>query len=138
MAAPINNRVLKKFTKTVTFDGGTGTGAVGTVAIAAITGSVLCGYTTARCKTTLVGAGTLELGVSGNTAALIAQIADATGLVANDFWIGSTSPAGVAAAILDKTVTGNLILTVGSTAITAGVLEFIFYYLPLSADGNMG
>ena len=41
--------------------------------------------------TTLVGAGTIEVGVTGNTAGLIAQVADATTLAAGDFYYAATS-----------------------------------------------
>lgn len=132
------SRTPNVYTKTITFDGDTGSGAVGTVAVGTVTGSILFHHLTARILTTLVGAATLEMGVAGNTAALIAQVADATDLADGDFWIGATSPAGVAAAIVDKTVEGSIILTVASVPITAGKIEVVGFWLPLSADGRIG
>lgn len=137
-ALPLLTRIPNRAVKTVTFDGGAGSGAVGTVAVGTVTGRILITHLSAFCSTTLVGAGTLALGVTGNTAGLIAEIADATDLAANDFWIDAT-PAEVraATAILDKLVSGNIFLTVGSTDITAGVVEFSMLWLPMSADGNL-
>src|SRR5687768_13777771 len=53
------------------------------------------------CTTTLVGAGTIEVGVAGNTAGLIAQIADATNLAANEIWNDAT-PTEVGAGLLSS------------------------------------
>lgn len=132
------SRVPRHFVKTITFDGTTGNGEIGTVAIATVTGRVLLSDLVAFCKTTLVGAGTLELGVTGNTAGLIAQIADATTLAENEFWNDAT-PTGVRAAtpIVDKAVAGDIFLTVGSADITAGVIEISGLWLPMSTDGNL-
>lgn len=137
MATPFTRRIAKKFTKSITFTGAAGAGATGTVAVGTVTGSILITHLAVRCKTNLAGAATLEMGVAGNTAALIAQIADATGIDAGEFWIGSTAPAGVGGAIVDKAVTGNIILTVASTNVTAGELEIVVYWLPLSEDGAL-
>ncbi len=136
-AAPFTRRIPKRFKKTITFDGTAGNGAVGTVAIGTVTGGILFTHLTIRCLTDLTGAATLEMGVAGNTAALVAQLADATGVDAGDFWIGTTTPAGVAAAIVDKTVTGNIILTIASTAVLTGSIEIVGYWLPLSDTGNL-
>lgn len=130
------NRVPRKFIKTVTFDGTAGAGTVGTVAVGTVTGSILFTHLTARVKTSLVGAATIEMGVAGNTAALIAQ-STATDLDANEFWQDATPESGVSSAIVDKAVKGNLILTVGSDDITAGVIEIVGYWLPLSDDGAL-
>ena len=130
-------RVPNVFRKSFTFTDASGSGAVGTVAVGTVTGSILFHHLTARVLTTLVGAATLEMGTAGNTAALIAQVADATDLADGDFWIGATSPANVAAAILDMSVEQNIIMTVGSTAITAGKIEVVGFWLPLSDDGKI-
>ena len=47
------------------------------------------------CTVDLVGAATLEVGVTGNTAALIAQIANATTLDENEIYYGATHVVGV-------------------------------------------
>lgn len=137
MADPFPRRIPKLDRKTVTLDGGTGSGEVGTVAIFNVTGLVLLDQLVARCLTDLAGASaTVELGVAGNTAALIAQ-ATATDIDDGDIWIDGTPAAGVAGAVVDKAVEGNIILTVATADVTAGVLEIDAYWRPLSADGQL-
>lgn len=124
---------LRCFRKTITFDGVTN-GAVGTITVATTTGAILIERGGALCSTLLTGSGTIELGVASNTAALIAQTTG-TDLDANEFWQDASPELGVSAAIVDKCVKGNIILTVASATITAGVIEFCFYYRPLTSDG---
>ena len=79
----------------------------------------------------------MELGHSGDTNELIEQIADATDLAAGDWWDAANSPAGgaqVAASALDVTLSADVILTIGGTAITDGTLIFDVWYLP-ATDG---
>lgn len=135
MPAPYTRRIPKKLVKTITFDGST-YGDVGTDLIATVTGSVLITHGAVRCKTLLTGSGVLELGCTGNTAALIAQTT-ATDIDANEFWQDATPEPRVSPAIVDQAVCGDIILTTSSATVTAGVLEFVFYWLPLSEDGNM-
>ena len=131
--------------KTITFDGGTadaigdydGTGDP--FDIFTVTGDVMC-FVIGVCKTTLVGAATLEAGVAGATAALLAQIADATGLAVNEVWAADASPS-LAEAYTPKYhfIGGGLdiIGSIGSANITAGVIDFYCFYRPLSADGKI-
>lgn len=131
--------------KRITFAGGTanaigdhdGTGDPFTVF--SVTGDVLVAPF-GVCKTTLVGAGTLELGVAGATAALLAQIADATTLAVNEFWLPDASPS-LAEAHTPKVhgIGGGLdiIGTVGTANITAGVIDFYCFWMPLSDDGQV-
>ena len=134
---PWPTRIPRKYTKTVTFDGSAGNGAIGTVALGTVTGSILITHVTARCKVDLVGAATLEAGVAGNTAILISQIADATNLDAGEWWHSASPILGAAQAILDRCLADNPILTIGTANITAGQIEFVFMWLPLSSDGNI-
>lgn len=134
---PWPTRIPKRYTKTVTFDGTAGNGAIGTVALGTVTGSILITHLTVRCKVDLVGAATLEMGVAGNTAALVAQIADATNIDVGEWWHSSSSLVGVAQAVLDRCLQANPILTIGTANITAGQLEIVMMWLPLSADGNI-
>ena len=134
---PLLSRVPKHFVKTITFDGGAGSGAVGTVAVGTVTGRILLQHLAAFCSTDLAGASaTIELGVAGNTAELIAQ-ATATNLDANEFWSAATPETGAAPALVDKLVALNIILTVGTANVTAGVIEISGFWLPLSVDGNL-
>lgn len=131
--------------KTITFDGGT-TNGIGDhdgtsdpFDVFQVTGDVMC-FVIGVCKTTPVGAGTLELGVAGATAAILAQIADATTLAENEVWAADGSPS-LAEGYTPKYhfIGGGLdiIGTVGSANITAGVIDFYCFYRPLSADGKI-
>lgn len=91
-----------------------------------------------QCKTNIVGAGTMEMGIAGNTAALIAQIADATDLDAGENWVDaapetvSTQPGTF---ILNNGA--DIILTIGTADLTAGVVDFYCAWRPLSAGANV-
>lgn len=135
--APFTARVPKLFRKTITFDGEAGSGATGTVAIATVTGAVDIDRMCVRCTTSLTSSGgTLALGTSDNTGGLVEQTT-ASEIDAGDFWQDSTPEAGVSPTITAQVVDGNLILTVGTADVTAGVLEFLIYWLPMSSDGQL-
>ena len=130
-------RIPRRTRKTVTFDGGSGSGAVGTVAVGTVTGSVLITHMAVRCKTLLAGAtATVELGSANNTAALIAQTT-ATDIDADEFWRDATPEAEISPAIADAAVGADLIITVGTAAVSAGVLEIVYFWIPMSDDGNL-
>ena len=123
--------------KTVTLSAVAGQGAVGTVALFTVQGSVVIERITALCTTLLTGAtATVEVGVAGNTAALIAQTTG-TDIDASEFWQDATPEAGVSPAIVEKNVKGNIILTVATADVTAGVIEFVVFWRPLSTDGSL-
>lgn len=126
---------LRCFRKTITFDGVTN-GAVGTITVATVTGAVLIERGGVLCTTLLTGSGTIEMGVASNTAGFIAQTTG-TDLDASEFWQDASPELGVSPAIVDKCLTGNLILTVGSATITAGVIEICLYYRSLTSNGYM-
>jgi len=117
-------------------------GALDGAAIYTVTGEVLVRIF-GVCTTTLVGAATIEVGVAGNTAALIAQIADATALITSEIWLDATpTTLGVdtLANVLGPYVVVNsldIIETVGTANITAGELHYICLWRPLSQDGNV-
>lgn len=136
MSAPsiAGYRSRKVFRKTITFTGAAGAGAIGTVAVATVTGCICIEYLNARCTIDLVGAGTIEMGIAGDTASLIAQIADATNLDAGEQWTDAT-PSKVATPVTAKLVDDNIVITIGAADITAGVIEVEFYYVPMSQDG---
>lgn len=128
-------------TKTITFDGTAGLGAVGSVAIFTTTGEVLVEKIVPFCTTLLAsaGGGTLALGVTGATTLFVAATT-ATDIDANEFWIDNTPDAnGVAvpAACSNIAITDNVIGTVAVGDITSGVIRFDVYWRPLSADGNL-
>jgi len=118
-------------------DGGTAT------TLFTVTGDVIVRIL-AVCKTALTSGGaiTVEVGVSGNTAALIAQIADAKDLIANEVWVDATPTTTLEAApagVNDGFIISNgqdIILTPAGT-FTAGVIDFYCSWKPLSVDGNV-
>jgi len=112
------------------------TGAVGAHTLFTVTGNVLV-QVFGICDTDLVGAATLEVGVTGNTAGLIAQTANATTIDDGEILVDATSAVGVEA--LPSTYILNdgndIIMTIGSAAITAGVIDFYCLWRPLSSNG---
>ena len=135
--APFTRRIPKYFNKTITFTGAASLGAVGTVPIATVTREILLVYGGVHCSTLLAGAtATLAFGTANNTAGLIA-LTTATDIDADEFWQDASPELEISPAIINQLVTANLILTVGTADVTAGVLNFYFYWLPLSPTGNM-
>lgn len=114
------------------------TGATGAHTLFTVTGNCLV-QVFGICDTNLAGAGTIEVGVASNTAGLIAQIADAENLDDGDNWVDATPEVGVSAlpatfALNDGT---DILLTIGTTAITAGKVDFYCLWRPLSSDANI-
>ena len=62
----------------------------------------------------------------------------ATDIDANEFWTDTTPEVEVTVALIERVVSANLILTVATANVTAGVLEFGMLWTPMSANGNMG
>lgn len=131
-----------KAKKTITFAGGTtndvgdydGTGNPAT--LFTVTGEVLA-YIVPVCKTNLAGASaTLEVGVAGATAALVAQTT-ATDIDADEGWFAATPTLAVANTAQYHVLGLNVIQTVGTANITAGVIDYYLFWKPLSDDGNV-
>lgn len=118
------------------------TGAAGSFTIFTITGDVLL-EVFGVCNTALTSGGvaTIELGVSGNTAVLIAQ-ATATDLIADEIWHDATPTTKVEQI---ANTTRQFIVTNGQDALfkittadlTAGDIDFYALWRPLSTDGNV-
>ena len=92
------------------------------------------------CTTLLAGSSaTLALGVTGSTSLFISATT-ATDIDADEFWVDTGPDAnGIAlpAALQDILVTDNIIGTVATAAISAGVLEFTVFWRKISSDGNV-
>ena len=94
------------------------------------------------CQTSLTGASaTIELGITGNTAALIAQTT-ATELDQYETWQDGTPEANPG--VVDITgrsfvITNgaDVIMTVATANLTAGIIDFYCLWAPLSADANI-
>lgn len=131
---------LRAPTKTITFTGGAGAGAVGQVAVYTVTGQVLIKQLVVRCTTTLVGAtATLSLGRAASVSALIG-VTTATTITAGQFWADTTPLAGLkglTAALQNVLANLNITLDVLVAAITAGVLVVDAIYVPLTSDGAL-
>jgi hypothetical protein len=131
--------IAKEVYKTVAFDGGAGSGGIGTVALFTVTGAVKIKIT-AICTETLVGAATLECGYAGTTNGIIAQIANATALIAGEIWYDAT-PTTVVDTVANgelQFILGNgqdLYLTVGAANITDGTITFKIVWEPLTSNG---
>ena len=120
-------------TKTVT------PGDVGATTLFTVTGEVeaiVVGYI----DTTVTSSGgtlKLEVGVTGATASLIAQAAEAD-LIAGDAWVDAT-PATVVSKPSAKVIANgaNIIQTVSGEAAIAGQVTYYCYWRPLSANGKV-
>lgn len=95
------------------------------------------------CTATLVGAGTIELGVAGNTALVLPQVADATTIATGDVWVDSS--VGEVGGFVATSLPAATYLTNGQTVIekiasadvTAGNIYYVCLWLPISADANV-
>lgn len=121
--------------KSITYAAGT-TGATGATTLFTVTG-VVAMKIFAVCSSDLTsgGAATLEVGVSGNTAALIAQTT-ATNIDNGEIWV-DTSPATVEALPTHSIVINDVIQTIGTTTVTGGTLTYYCLWSPISTDGNV-
>jgi len=129
----------------VTFDGATvndmgdqdGTGNPHT--LFTVSGPVLIeviGY----CTADLTGASaTVEVGVAGSTAALIAQTT-ATAIDAGEIWHDATPDAKLeASTVMVQQLVNDLdiIQTVGTANVTGGSIDYVAYWYPLSPDASV-
>lgn len=116
-------------------------GAQGAFTIFTITGDVLL-QVFGICDVALTSGGVakIELGVTGDTAVLIAQ-ATATELILNEIWYDATPTATVeqidVVGARTFVVAGgqDAIFTVSAADLTAGDIDFYGLWRPLSADG---
>lgn len=127
--------------KTAAFTSGVGTGDIGTFALFTVTGAVKFSLI-ATCSETIVGAATLECGVTGTTAGIIAQIADATDLLAGEIWADAT-PTLKLDTVANSEVNfvigdgADIFLTIGAANITDGTIDFNIVWTPLNATGSI-
>lgn len=130
-----NEAILSE--STWTFVAGT-TGAVGAHTLFTVTGNVLV-QVFAVCDTSLAGAtATVEVGTANNTAALIAQTT-ATDIDDGDNWVDATPEVELSALPGSFIVNdgADIVLTVATAAVSAGVMDFYCIWRPLSSDGNL-
>lgn len=132
--------------KSITFDGTAGLGAIGTVTFFTVTGEVLIEYIVPYCVASLTQAApsaTMELGFPGNTGLLAGLLNPVTVLTTGEFWLSNVgdippnSGASLTAAQKDAVATANIIATVGAQAVNGGTLRLDVIFRPLSSDGNV-
>jgi|6_EtaG_2_1085325.scaffolds.fasta_scaffold25753_3 hypothetical protein len=123
--------------KAITYVGAT-TGATGATTLFTVTGAVSV-RVFGICGTTIVGAGTLEVGISGDTARILAQIADATDLATDEIYLDATPTLEVEALPSELIISNgqDIIQTIGITALTAGQITYYCLWTPISSDGNV-
>ena len=131
---PITNIGLSQ-KKSITYVATT-TGATGPTTLFTVTGVVVARVFGIVSGANLTGTGTLEVGIAGNTASLIAQTTG-TNLDIGHIWIDN-SPATVellpSASILSNT---NIIQTIAGNTITAGTITYYCLWSPITTDGNV-
>jgi hypothetical protein len=135
-SVPITNEGLTE-SKAITFVEAT-TGATGATTLFTVTGCVAV-RVFGVCGLTLEGAATLEVGISGATAVILAQIANATALAPDEIYTDAT-PTTKVEAYPSQLIIGNgqdIIQTIGSTALTAGQVTYYCTWNPISVDGNV-
>jgi hypothetical protein len=119
------------------------TGAQGAYTIFTVTGDIYIEQIYGLCQVTLTSAGapTIELGIAGNTAVLVAQTAGLD-LDQYELWQDATPETNPGVVILlgRSWVLANgadIILTIGTADLTAGDIDFHCTWRPLSLDGNL-
>ena len=131
---PITNLGLAQ-SKTITYVAAS-TGAVGSKTLFTVTGTVAV-YVFGICAIDLASAGgTIEVGITGNTAAVIAQ-ATSTDIDAGEFWRDAT-PVTVAAipSLLMLNAT-NILQKITGATVSAGEMTYYCLWIPISSDGNV-
>lgn len=122
-------------TKAITYSALT-TGATGATTLFTVTGAVAVRIFGVVSGVDLTGSGTLEVGIVGNTASLIAQTTG-TALDVGEIWV-DTGPATVEALPALQILSGtSIIQTIATDTITAGTITYYCLWFPISTDGNI-
>ena len=113
-----------------------GTGSTGATTLFTVTGVVGVRLFAVVSGVDLTGAGLIEAGVAGNTAALLAQTTGTT-LDVGEIWT-DTGPSTVEALpAIQLLSAANVIQTISGATITAGTLTYYCSWFPISANGNV-
>lgn len=133
----VNSNSAFLLTSNWTFAAAT-TGATGAHTLFTVTGDVLVNVF-AHCTTDVTGGGTGEVGTANNTAGLIAQTTG-TAIDANEWWQNGTPTLKIGADVQPAIPVGsstNIILTIGTDTLTAGVVDFYCIWRPLSSGAGI-
>lgn len=123
--------------KSITYVAGT-TGAIGATTLCTVTGTVALSIF-GVCSTNLAGVGaTIEVGTAASTAGAIAQTT-ATDIDANEIWHDATPDKSIelTSVVIQNIVTDDVIQTIGTAAISGGVMTYYIRWAPISPDGNV-
>lgn len=122
--------------KAITFSALT-TGATGATTLFTVTGAVAVRLFGVVSGTDVTGTGTIEAGISGNTAALLAQTTGTT-LDVGEVWI-DTAPATIEALPALQIIGAgqDIIQTIAGSTLDAGTLTYYCLWFPISSDGNV-
>ena len=122
--------------KAITFSALT-TGAVGATTLFTVTGVVAVRLFGVVSGADVTGSGTIEAGIVGNTASLLAQTTG-TSLDVGEIWV-DTGPATVEAlpALSILAAGTDIIQTIATDTLTAGTLTYYCLWFPISTDGNL-
>lgn len=134
---PIQNLYGLLATKTIAYTGAASLGAVGATTLFTVTGANVVTIF-AVCTEDLVGAtATIEVGIAGNTAALIAQ-STATDIDNNEVWV-DTTPGTVQPLPTSQIIpTGqDIIETVATANITDGTLTYYCLFMPMTDTADV-
>jgi len=116
------------------------TGATGVHSLFTVTGDIILSvFATVETIPADAGAPTIEVGVVGNTAVLIAQ-GLAKSLSAGEVWVdGTLTRVGAGAIPASQIITGvtSIDLKVATATVTSGKLNFYALWRPLSATGSL-
>lgn len=113
------------------------TGATGATTLFTVTGAVAVRLFGVVSGTDVTGSGTIEAGIAGNTAALLAQTTG-TALDVGEVWIDSTPATIEALPALQIIGAGqDIIQTIATDTLTAGTITYYCLWFPLSTDGSV-
>jgi hypothetical protein len=115
------------------------TGDQGSHTLFTVTGDVLV-TVFGVCTVNMAGSGAdFEVGVTGNTAGIIAQIADVEDLDAGEIYIDATPEVGTAAVPSPFIINGGLdvLLKITNADVSAGVVTFYCLWRPLSSGSSV-
>lgn len=122
--------------KSITYAAGT-TGATGAATLFTVTGVVaLRVFAVCGADLTSGGAATIEVGIAGATAGLIAQTT-ATGIDVGEIWIDTAAATLELLPALTIVNGTNIIQTIGTTTVSGGSLTYYCLWVPISETGNV-
>ena len=121
-------------TKSITYVAAT-TGAVGATDLFKVTGTVAL-QIFGVCSVNIAGSGTIEVGIAGVTAGLIAQTTG-TDIYADKIWVDN-APAKIETLPSHVVLTGQTIIqTIGTDTLTAGTITYYCCWTPVTSSASV-